>query len=57
LVSALASVRPAFVFIYALVLSRILPVALEERLTKGIVATKIVSIVLIISGVTIINLR
>lgn len=57
LVSAVLGVRPGFVFIYALALSRLFPAVLEESLTGGTVATKIVSIILIVSGVIVINLR
>lgn len=56
LVSTILSTRPAFVFLFAVGLTRILPSILEERLTKGTVITKVISIALIIIGVTIINL-
>jgi len=56
LVSTILSARPCLVFIYALALSCAFPAVLDERLSRGIVALKIVSIALIIGGVTIINL-
>ena len=56
LVSTILSTRPAFVFIYAVALTRIFPSILEERLTRGVAVIKTVSIALIIIGVAIINL-
>jgi len=50
------SVRPFFVFIYALAVSRILPAVLEERLSRGVIAIKIISIGLIIGGVILLTL-
>ena len=56
LVSTILSTRPAFVFLFAVALTRIFPSILEERITKGTVITKAISIALVIIGVTIINL-
>jgi uncharacterized membrane protein len=56
LVSTILSVRPGFVFIYALALSRLFPTVLEERLSRGIAVIKIISISLIIGGVTLLTL-
>ena len=56
LVSTLLSTRPFFVFVYALVLSLVLPAVLEERLTKGVALVKLVSIGLIVGGVTLLTL-
>lgn len=56
LVSTVLGVRPAVVFLCAVALTRILPSIVEERLTRGVVITKTVSIALIITGVTVINL-
>ncbi len=56
LVSTIMSARPCFVFIYALALSRVFPAVLEERLSRGIAVIKIISIGLIIGGVTLITL-
>ena len=51
MVSTILSTRPAFVFVYALAVSRFFPAVLDERLSRGIIATKLVSIGLIIGGV------
>jgi len=48
--------RPFFVFLYALALSFFFPAVLGERLSRGIIAVKIVSIALIVGGIAIINL-
>jgi hypothetical protein len=56
LVSTVLAVRPFFVFLYAVALSRVFPAVLDERLTRGIATLKIVSIALIVGGVAIINL-
>ena len=57
LVSTIFSIRPAFVFIFALALSQIFPAVLEERLSKGIIVIKIISISLIIGGVSLLTLN
>ena len=57
LVSTIMSIRPFFVFIYALALSRLYPAALEERLSKDIAILKVVSIGLILGGVTLLALN
>jgi len=56
LVSTILGTRPAFVFVFALALSFFFPAVLGERLSRGIIATKIVSIGLIIGGVTLLTL-
>lgn len=56
LVSTLLSTRPFFVFIFAFVLNRFLPAVLEERLSRGTTVLKIISIGLIIGGVTLLTL-
>lgn len=56
LVSTVMGIRPFFVFLGVLALSRIFPRVLDERLSRGIIALKIVSIALIIGGVATINL-
>lgn len=56
LVSTIMSTRPAFVFVIALALSQIFPAVLEERLSRGIIVTKIISIGLIIGGVSLLIL-
>jgi drug/metabolite transporter (DMT)-like permease len=56
LVSTILGVRPFFVFIYALALSRIFPAVLNERISRSIATIKIISIGLIIGGVTLLTL-
>lgn len=56
LASTVVGIRPCFVFIYAFFISRAFPAVLEERLSKGIIVTKIISIALIIGGVTVLSL-
>jgi len=55
LVSTVMGARPLFVFLYALLLSRALPGVLDEKMTRGVVALKFVSIALIMGGVAIVN--
>ena len=55
LVSTILSVRPLFVFIYALALSRVFPAVLEEHLSRGVAVIKIISIALIVGGVTLLT--
>lgn len=55
LVSTILSTRPAFVFLFAVAASRIFPAALEERLNLRIVLTKVVSIGLVIGGVSLLT--
>jgi len=54
-VSTILSTRPAFVFIYAMAVSRFFPAALNERLSMSIITTKVVSIGLIIGGVVLLT--
>jgi hypothetical protein len=49
-------IRPFFVFLYALVLSRSFPTMLDEHFSPGIATLKIASIALVVGGVAIINL-
>jgi len=56
LVSTIASTRPVFVFIYALVISRFSEFLLEQRATKGILLLRWIAITMIVSGVAIIYL-
>lgn len=56
LVSTILSIRPFFVFIYALGLSRFFPAVLGEHMSRGIVTVKIISISLIIGGVGLLTL-
>lgn len=56
LVSTIVGTRPAFVFVYALALSFFLPGVLNERFSRGVIITKVVSIGLVIGGVTLLTL-
>jgi len=56
LVSTIIGTRPAFVFVYALVLSLFFPGVLNEHLSRGVIITKIVSISLVIGGVALLTL-
>lgn len=56
LASTVLSSRPAFVFLYALVVSRFFPQVLNERLTRGIALLKFSAIAMIIVGVALITL-
>ena len=56
LVSVVASTRPAFVFIYALVISRFSGFLLEQRATRGTSLLRWLAITMIVGGVAIIYL-
>jgi len=56
LVSTILGTRPAFVFVFALALSFFFPTVLNERFSRGIIITRVVSIVLVIGGVTLLTL-
>ena len=56
LVSTILGTRPAFVFVYALALSFLFPAVLNERFSRGIIMTKVVSIGLVVGGVTLLTL-
>lgn len=56
LVSTVIGTRPLFVFLYAMALSIAFPAVLNERVTRGVVFLKVVSIALIVGGVAAINL-
>jgi drug/metabolite transporter (DMT)-like permease len=56
LVSTIIGTRPAFVFIYALVLSLFFPAVLSEHFSRGVIITKVVSIGLVIGGVALLTL-
>ena len=51
-VSTILATRPAFVFIFALGLSRFYPAALNEQMDRRAVAMKMTSIALVIGGVS-----
>ena len=56
LISTIASSRPVFVVIFALILSRILPEFTEWQPGKGMLALRLVAIAMIFGGITIIYL-
>ncbi len=56
LVSTIASSRPIFVVIFALILSRVSPMFLEWHPGKGMLALRLIAIALIIGGISIIQL-
>ncbi len=55
LVSTIFGIRPAFVFIFALAVSLVFPAVLEERLSRGIIIVKVISIGLIVGGVSLLT--
>jgi len=58
LVSTIVGTRPFFVFVYTLLLSSVFPASLlEERLGRGALMSKLAAVVLIVCGITLINLR
>jgi uncharacterized membrane protein len=56
LVSTIMNIRPAFVFVFSLILSRFYPNFINERLDRRTVIIKIMGIVMITGGVVIIGL-
>ena len=56
LVNALLNVRPAFVFIFSLVLSRFFPTVINDRLTKRTALIKFIAVALMTGGIVIISL-
>ena len=56
LASTVLSSRPAFVFLYALALSRFFPGVINEKLTPGTAVLKFSAIALIIAGIALITL-
>jgi len=56
LVSTIASSRPIFVVIYALILSRISPMFLEWQAGKRVLAFRLIAIAMIVGGIAIIYL-
>ena len=56
LVSTITSSRPMFVLIYAIVLSRLLPMFLEWRSGKGLLALRLIATAMIVGGIGIIHL-
>ena len=56
LVSTIMNIRPAFVFIFSIIISRFYPGFINERLTKGTIIVKLIGIAMITGGVAIISL-
>ncbi len=56
LVSTILSTRPIFVFIYAVLLGRALPMFLEWKPTKGILLLRLIATAMIVGGIAIIQL-
>jgi drug/metabolite transporter (DMT)-like permease len=56
LVATVVNTRPAFVFLFALLLSRFFPAVLNERLTKSTALLKFIAIALIVGGVALLTL-
>jgi drug/metabolite transporter (DMT)-like permease len=56
LVSTILGTRPVFVFIYALALSFFFPAVLNERFSRGVIITKVVSIGLVVGGVALLTM-
>lgn len=56
LVSTLMNIRPVFVFLFSLVISRFYPGFINERLNRKTVLIKLIGIVLITGGVVIISM-
>jgi drug/metabolite transporter (DMT)-like permease len=56
LVSTIMNIRPAFVFVFSLILSRFYPNFINERLDRRTILIKLFGIVLITGGVAIIGL-
>jgi hypothetical protein len=50
------NIRPAFVFIFSIIISRFYPGFINERLTKGTIIIKLIGIAMITGGVAIISL-
>ncbi|MFC2052193.1 EamA family transporter [Chloroflexota bacterium] len=56
LVSAIASSRPMFVLVFALILSRILPGFLNWQYGKGILVLRLIGTAMVVGGITVIYL-
>ena len=56
LVSTIMNIRPAFVFIFSIIISRFYPGFINERLTRSTVFVKLIGIAMITGGVAIISL-
>lgn len=56
IVSTILASKPAFVFLYVVLISRFFPRVLNERLTTGIAVLKVTAIAMIVAGITLITL-
>jgi drug/metabolite transporter (DMT)-like permease len=56
LVSTIMNIRPAFVFIFSIIISRFYPGFINERFTRSTVFVKLIGIAMITGGVAIISL-
>jgi len=56
LASTVMGARPAFVFLYTIVVSRLFPKVINEPLTRNIALLKFTAIALIVSGVALLTL-
>lgn len=56
LVSTIISSRPIFLFIYALIISRVSPMFIEHQPGKAMLALRLIAIIMIVSGIAIIYL-
>jgi len=56
LVSTIFSSRPIFVFIYAFIISRVSPMSLKWEYGKGMLVLRLIAIIMIVGGITIIYL-
>lgn len=57
LVSTIIGTRPAFVFIYALLLSIFFPSIINEHFSRGVVITKVISIAMVVGGAGLLSLN
>lgn len=56
LASTILNTRPAFVFLFALIISHFFPSVLNERLNKGIIISRLIAVVFIVSGIALLTL-
>lgn len=56
LVSTIIASKPAFVFLYVVLISQFFPRVLSERLTAGIAVLKVTAIAMIVAGIALITL-
>jgi len=56
LVNAILNIRPAFVFIFTLVLGRFFPSIINDRLNRKTALLKVIAIALMTAGIVIISL-